>query len=113
MLFVVKAVFTDREPARVGYFQSVLDNAGILTYVRNQVTNTTVAEMPSGIFFPSLCVVNDADYDRAIALILEVRDGTQVNLPEWTCASCGESVPGGFDICWQCGAERPALDDSQ
>lgn len=105
----MKAVFTDREPARVGYFQSVLDNAGILTYVRNQVTNTTVAEMPSGIFFPSLCVVNDEDYDRAIALILEVRDGTPANLPEWTCDSCGESVPGGFDICWRCGAERPVL----
>ncbi|GAT34642.1 putative signal transducing protein [Terrimicrobium sacchariphilum] len=85
----MKAVFTDREPARVGYFQSVLDNAGILTYVRNQVTNTTGVEMPSGIFFPLLCAVNDGDYDRAVALILEMRDGTPAHLPERTCGSCG------------------------
>lgn len=103
----VREVFCDREPARVGYFRSVLENADILTYVRNEVTNTAVAEMPSGVFFPALCVVNDEDYDRAIALIIEVRDGTPADLPEWTCASCSEAVPGGFDICWKCGAERP------
>jgi hypothetical protein len=107
----MRSVFTDREPARVGYFQSVLENEGILTFIRNQLTNTTMSEMPSGLFFPVLCVVNDEDFDRAIALILEVRDGTPDNLPEWTCEKCHEAVPGGFDLCWNCGAERPTPSD--
>ncbi len=65
-----------------------------------------MSEMPSGIFFPQLCVVNDEDYDRAISLILEIRDGTPVVLPEWICSKCEESVPGGFDLCWKCGTDR-------
>ena len=105
-------VFSDREPARVGYFQSVLENAGILTFIRNQNTNTTMAEMPSGVFFQVLCVVNDDDFERAKELIIEVRDGTPDNLPEWKCAQCGESVPGGFDICWKCGADRAEIQTS-
>jgi len=104
----MRSIFCDRESARVGYFQSVLENAGIATFVRNQNTNTTMAEMPSGLFFPVLCVVNDEDFERAKELIIEVRDGTPDGLPEWTCAKCGESVPGGFDLCWNCGHDRLA-----
>jgi hypothetical protein len=25
----------------------------------------------------------------------------------WKCPACASRVPGTFDICWQCGAERP------
>lgn len=25
---------------------------------------------------------------------------------EWSCAACREPVPGSFDACWNCGAER-------
>jgi hypothetical protein len=109
----MKSVFCDREPARVGYFQSVLENAGIATFIRNQHTNTTMSEMPSGLFFPVLCVVNDDDFDQAIALILQVRDGTPDGLPEWICEKCRESVPGGFDLCWNCGSERASVVDCE
>ncbi|MFO0873090.1 MAG: hypothetical protein U0575_03850 [Phycisphaerales bacterium] len=27
--------------------------------------------------------------------------------PDWSCAACGEQVDGIFDLCWNCGAERP------
>lgn len=27
---------------------------------------------------------------------------------EWPCPFCREPVPGSFDACWNCGAERPA-----
>jgi hypothetical protein len=104
-------VFFDREPARVGYFQSVLENAGIASFIRNQHTNYTMADMPSALFFPVLCVVNDEDFARATELIREVRDGTPAGLPDWACAGCGESVPGGFDLCWNCGFERAPVSD--
>jgi predicted RNA-binding Zn-ribbon protein involved in translation (DUF1610 family) len=25
-----------------------------------------------------------------------------VELPDWSCPQCGESVPGTFDVCWKC-----------
>jgi hypothetical protein len=30
----------------------------------------------------------------------------QVERLEWQCAGCGESVPGNFDLCWNCEAVR-------
>ena len=27
--------------------------------------------------------------------------------PDWTCPQCGESVPGGFEMCWNCCTTRP------
>jgi hypothetical protein len=34
-------------------------------------------------------------------------DGGEDLRPEWSCASCGEAVPGNFEACWNCGASRP------
>ena len=105
----MKAVFWDLEPARVGLFQSTLEAEGIPCFVRNQHTNTMMTGMPSGLFFPVLCVTNDEDYERAKALIVEIRDGSPGNLPDWTCTACGETVPGGFELCWNCGAENSPI----
>lgn len=27
--------------------------------------------------------------------------------PEWTCSGCGENNPANFELCWNCGGERP------
>lgn len=27
--------------------------------------------------------------------------------PPWVCPACGEASDGTFDLCWNCGAERP------
>lgn len=29
----------------------------------------------------------------------------------WTCPACQELNPGNFDLCWNCGADRPTDDD--
>lgn len=42
-------------------------------------------------------------------------DAAAVNVGPWRCARCAESVPGNFDVCWNCGADRQgvqALDES-
>lgn len=33
----------------------------------------------------------------------QVRAG---DFTDWTCDQCGESSPGHFEVCWNCGAER-------
>lgn len=32
-------------------------------------------------------------------------------LPDWRCPACGEEVPGGFDACWNCGADQAGKPD--
>jgi len=48
-------------------------------------------------------VTHDDQEARAKTLLHELQ-----NLPQrrWVC-SCGEVVEGGFEQCWQCGADMP------
>jgi hypothetical protein len=31
--------------------------------------------------------------------------------PSWKCPHCGESVPGGFEVCWNCGTNQDGASD--
>jgi hypothetical protein len=41
------------------------------------------------------CCCNDGPCDNAVS------DG-----PGWKCPRCGQSVPGGFSVCWNCGTSE-------
>ena len=102
----MREVFVNQDHARVGFFKSVLDEAGIANFVRNKSSNNSLTEMPSPLFFPALCVVHDEDYDRAMKILGEIYNAPPSQAPDWRCLKCGENVPGNFDSCWQCGTLR-------
>ncbi|CAN5708719.1 hypothetical protein BH09VER1_BH09VER1_43980 [soil metagenome] len=103
----MREVYSNPEPARVGYFQSVLESTGIACFVRNQVSSNLVAGMSTTLLAPVLCVVEDEDYERAVALIREaVYPAADENAPDWECPSCQQTVPGTFGVCWNCQRER-------
>lgn len=106
----MRQVFVDQDFTRVGYFRSVLEEAGIPTFIRNELSNNSLTEMPSPIFFPTLCVVNDDDYDEAMKLLSAIYYASGNTAPEWSCPACHESVPGNFDCCWNCGHDRSKPD---
>lgn len=106
-MFLMKELFRERDYTKVGYFQSVLEDAGIPSIVRNKhLTMSGLTEIPIPEFFPALCVINDEDYDRAMELI---RCRYEENIAgadlEKKCPGCAEVNPGNFDVCWSCGAE--------
>ncbi len=100
----MREVFVHQDTARVGHYKSILDANGITSFIRNELSNNSLAEMPAGIFFPALCVVNDDDYERALELLRAVHKPEPNDAPDWKCGGCGEEVPGTFDHCWKCGA---------
>lgn len=102
----MREVFVNQDHARVGLYKSVLDDAGIPNFVRNETSSNSLTEMPSPLFFPALCVLNDEDYDEAMRILGEIYYGHPSQAAEWRCGKCGEEVPGTFDSCWQCGALR-------
>jgi len=102
----MREVFVHQDSTRVGFFKSVLDEADIPNLIRNEFSNTLLTGMPSPIFFPALCVVHDADYDRALGLLREFADEPPSHSPDWCCPQCHAEVPGNFDSCWQCGLAR-------
>ncbi len=114
------------DPELVLVFQSLLQEAGIPVVVQDEVRGT--------VFYPTLWVVNDADYERALEIIdanppvprecpecgYDLRGLPEPRCPEcgepffrpirppdWICPHCDERLEGQFTACWKCGAKRP------
>jgi hypothetical protein len=103
----MKNVFTHIDSARVGLFKSLLETAGIGCFIRNEISGNMLTGVPIPVFYPSLCVINDADYDRAVEIINEHQEAISTRAGEWVCPNCQSVVPAGFDTCWKCEQERP------
>ena len=100
----MKVIYVNADYTRVGFYQSVLEAAGISCFIRNAVANG-ITEIPIPIFYPTLCVLNDEDYPRAVEE-LGVIFRPAPRLPKWLCPKCGANVPGNFETCWRCEHER-------
>ncbi len=105
----MKEVFRNSDAGLVSVYQSVLESAGIPTFVRNADTQQALvldlltALFPLPDFWPTLCVMNDDDYPPAMDLLRDVKGAGTAERPEWTCPQCRETVPGHFADCWNCG----------
>ncbi|MBN8456702.1 MAG: DUF2007 domain-containing protein [Verrucomicrobia bacterium] len=108
----MKELFREREFERVAFFRQVLEDEGIPTMIRNEnLTMSGLSEIPIPEFFPALCVMNDDDYPRAVAIIRARLDEEKSDPGEDIgCPACGESNPGNFSNCWSCEAPlRPEV----
>lgn len=109
---VVKEVFRNADSALVGLYQSILEDAGIATFVGNTGTQQSLvgglatALFPLPIFFPTLYALNDDDYPEAMEILRGIAVRPSFAAEDWKCAQCGESVPDNFDSCWKCQAPR-------
>lgn len=97
-------LFRERDLTQITYYQSLLEAAGISTFVKNENLSTTEGvSIPD--FFPALCIVNDEDHPAATDIIRKhLKETAQTPPPDVTCAGCGEVSPGNFESCWNCQA---------
>ena len=101
----MREVFSHPDFTQVGYYKSILDEAGIASYIRDEHTNNVL--MAGAIFSPSLCIINDTDYDRAKEILKSRQSKETPTAAEWSCLSCEEKNPPNFEICWNCNTARP------
>jgi hypothetical protein len=83
-----------------------LSQAGIATTIVGDHLSGAVGELPANIF-PTLWVLDDSDLERATHLTAVFFDRPPVSGNAWQCTVCGESIDGGFEICWNCGSPNP------
>ena len=102
----MRDLLTSLDSTRLGFYKSILEGAGIPCFIRNETTAqlTNIFIMP---LQPTLCLVNDADYEQAGALLRPYSSGTPSSSEEWLCSSCKESNPASFELCWNCQAAKP------
>ena len=102
----MRQVFTSQDVTQVGYYKSILDDAKIASFIRNE--NGSNPATSGAMFLPALCVVKDSEYADAIRILKarQAEEGEIGKRPEWRCAACTERNPANFELCWNCGAAR-------
>jgi hypothetical protein len=89
--------------------KGLLEGENIEAEVRGEFLYGVRGEVPiTPDTCPSVWVLDDADYDRAMELVSMFLEGEPPNLIEgkaWHC-SCGEENESQFSECWRCGKAR-------
>jgi hypothetical protein len=86
----------------MGLLKGMLAGAGIPSAVGNEQMSQLIPAVP---FSAELWVVNDEDYENALALCEAWRHPSPGVKAAWTCLGCGEEIEGQFGACWNCGTE--------
>ena len=103
----MRELYTSMDSTRIGFYKSVLDEAGIPCFIQNETTSQLV-NMLAMVFQPTLCIINDEQYEQALALLKPHHEvGSIMTAEEWLCPCCKESNPASFDLCWNCQAAKP------
>ena len=102
----MKELYTSTDSSRIGLCQSVLESAGIASFVQNE-SSPWLGNMMSPAVQPTLCLIDDSRYEEAVELLKPYQESSKIVLSDWTCTNCGEGNPGSFDVCWNCEAEKP------
>jgi hypothetical protein len=101
ILIGMKEVFATADSALVGLYQSVLEDAGISSFVDN-FDNPELQPF----CHPRLFVVNDEDFEAAMQILTTTRAKDLPTAREWKCSHCREMVPANFTNCWNCESAR-------
>jgi hypothetical protein len=107
----MKRVYRSDDFLLVGHLRGILEANHVPCIVRNELLIGAAGELPPSECWPELWVTDDADQERARALVEAYLDAGENAGPEWRCAGCGEPIEGQFTACWRCGEERPPGED--
>jgi len=104
----LKKVYIAKNPADAHLLKGLLEGENIEAEVRGEFLYGVRGEVPiTPDTCPSVWVMDDADYDRAMELVF--REGEPpypVEGKAWRC-NCGEENENQFTECWSCGKGRP------
>ncbi|MBA3950214.1 MAG: DUF2007 domain-containing protein [Acidobacteria bacterium] len=104
-------VYRAAHPAQAHLLRGLLESEGIEAVVIGEFGFNVRGEAPiTEDTLPRVCVVNEADAERARAIAVSFDAGGPAvsGVASWTCPQCGETIEAQFGECWKCGAAKPA-----
>ena len=107
----MKRVYIAANPADAHLVKGILEGENIEAVVQGEYLFNIRGEVPvTPETSPSVWVVNESDYERALEVLSALRVGERPlhqDGAEWRCGQCGEMNGPQFTQCWQCGKDRP------
>ena len=105
----MKRVYIARDPTDAHLLKGLLQGEKIEAEVHGEHSYEIGGNNPNYNTCPSVWVMNDSDYDRAMELV-SIYQRDEQSIPEesgiWRCR-CGEENENQFTECWSCGKTRP------
>ncbi len=101
----MKLVYTHENRFLVNNSKNILENAGIEVILKNEYAAGGVGDLSPHDTWLELWVLNDADYDRAVAVIEAAQSRNCED--DWECNECHEINDPSFEVCWWCQNPRP------
>lgn len=106
----MKKVYVATDPADAYLLKGLLEGENIPAEVRGEYLYGIRGEVPiTPDTCPSVWVVDDSDFGRAVELVAAVRERNAPSSEDsgaWRCG-CGEENERRFTECWRCGRSRP------
>jgi len=97
----MKMVFTSEDIVYLHHLKNILMAKDIECIIKNDRLTTLSGEIPMGVCWPELWVV-DAMYEAwAKELIADSKKHNEDD-SHWVCESCGEEHTSRFTACWNC-----------
>ena len=89
--------------AEAHLLRDLLEEDGLGACIVNENLASLGGELPFGLIVPEVWIKDSRDLFMARAVLEEYLARKKEPDPgERRCASCSESSPGNFDLCWKC-----------
>lgn len=86
-----------------------LESNGIKARVFNETLQGGVGELPH--VYPEVWLEDDTDWAHARTLVEKFEQDVTHDKGVVRCQQCHEENPASFELCWQCGAALPPIDE--
>ena len=96
----MKKIYTHDNAFIVHNVKNLVEAQGIEVFLKNEFAQGAVGEVSAFDAWPELWVINDSDYDSALAVVNATQQADKA--ADWVCDNCGEVNASSFDMCWQC-----------
>ncbi|MEO0446088.1 MAG: DUF2007 domain-containing protein [Verrucomicrobiota bacterium] len=101
----MRKIYENLDYTKVGHFKSILEEAGIEVFVKNQSSSSVMGEVPFTEVYPELWVMKEDNYARAEEILIAFRrtETESEVIEDWVCAHCESAVEAPLGECWNCG----------
>ena len=97
----MKMVFTSEDTVYLHHLKNILQAKEIDCVIKNDRLGSLAGEIPMGLCWPELWVVDAMHEAWAKELIAESKSQSD-EAHNWLCEGCGEEHSSRFTDCWNC-----------
>jgi hypothetical protein len=101
----MKRIWSGSSLPDTAHFKNLLEQAGVACLIKNRELGGGIGDLPVFDAAPEIWVLEDAEAERAAALIRDSMRPASGAAP-WPCPRCGENNEPQFAACWSCGVEH-------